>query len=83
MARPADARPARWPWLLLAVFALAAIAGLPLSAANGTGVVDDVPFVVAFGAFGVVGALIVSRDPRNRIGTLFLWVSVMAVAPIA
>jgi signal transduction histidine kinase len=73
-------RPARWPWVLLVVFALAAIAGLPLSAVNGTGVVDDVPFVVAFGAFGLVGALITSRDRRNRIGILFLWVSLAAGA---
>jgi signal transduction histidine kinase len=76
----ASERPARWPWILLVVFALAAIAGLPLSAVNGTGVVDDVPFVVAFSAFGLVGALITSRDRRNRIGILFLWVSLAAGA---
>jgi signal transduction histidine kinase len=74
------ARPARWPWVLLVLFALAAIAGLPLSAVNATGVVDDVPFVVAFGAFGLVGALITSRDRRNRIGILFLWMSLAAGA---
>jgi signal transduction histidine kinase len=69
--------------VLLVVFALAAIAGLPLSAVNGTGVIDDVPFVVAFGAFGLVGALITSRDRRNRIGVLFLWVSLAAGAGFA
>jgi signal transduction histidine kinase len=47
---------------------------------NRTGVADDVPFVVAFGTFGLVGALIVSRDPGNRIGSLFLWASVIAGA---
>ncbi len=73
-------RPARWPWVVLGVFAAAAVAGLWLSALNETGVIDDVAFVVAFGAFGVVGALIASRDLRNRIGILFLWVSLAAGA---
>jgi signal transduction histidine kinase len=82
-ARSVEQRTARWPWLVLAVFAVAAMAGLPLSVLNGTGALDDVPFVVAFGAFGVVGALILSRDRGNRIGILFLWVSLAAGAGFA
>jgi signal transduction histidine kinase len=65
---------------VLGAFSVAALIGLPISAANGTGVADDVPFVLVFAVFGVVGALIVSRDPGNRVGILFLWVCVVAAA---
>ena len=33
--------------------------------------------------FGVVGALIVSRDRRNTIGILFLWASFLTAASFA
>jgi signal transduction histidine kinase len=71
-------RRVRWPWIVLGGFGLAALVGIPLSLENRTGVADDMAFVVAFGAFGLVGALIVSRDPGNRIGHLFLYASVVA-----
>ncbi|HJS26607.1 MAG TPA: hypothetical protein VJ913_05715, partial [Actinomycetota bacterium] len=40
---------------------------------NGESVLEQVPFIVAFGLFGIVGALIVSREPDNRIGWLLLY----------
>jgi hypothetical protein len=43
--------------------------------ANGEPLDQQVPYIVAFAMFGVVGALIVSRDRRNTIGILFLWAS--------
>jgi signal transduction histidine kinase len=68
-----SARPARWPWLALAAFFSIAIAGLVLVSVNGESIAEQVPFVVAFSMFGVVGALILSRQPGNRIGGLLLW----------
>jgi signal transduction histidine kinase len=68
-------RSARWPWLAFGAFGAIAGLGIPLTISNGTGVADDLVFVVAFGMFGLVGALIASRDPGNRIGLLFLWAS--------
>jgi signal transduction histidine kinase len=75
-----ESRSIRWPWFVLCSFGAAALAGIPMSIVNGTNVGDDLPFVVAFGAFGLVGALIASRDPGNRIGYLLLYGSVAAAA---
>ncbi|HUF60007.1 MAG TPA: histidine kinase [Actinomycetota bacterium] len=80
IAATESTRTARWPWILMCCFGVAALVALVLSVANRTGVADDLPFVVAFGTFGVVGALIVSRAPGNRIGSLFLWAPVVAAA---
>ena len=44
-----------------------------LVVANGESLAQQIPYVIAFAMFGVVGALIVSRDRRNTIGLLFLW----------
>jgi signal transduction histidine kinase len=67
------ARPARWPWVVVVgFFAIAAVA-TRLVARNGESVAEQVPYIIAFGMFGVVGALIVSRAPGNRIGVLLLW----------
>ena len=66
-------RPARWPWLVLALFFGMAIAGSIGVAANGESLAEQVPFIVAFTMFGVVGALLVSRAPGNRIGALLLY----------
>jgi signal transduction histidine kinase len=74
----ATERAVRWPWFVLCVFGMAALVGIPLSIENATGVADDAAFVVAFAAFGIVGALIASRDRGNRIGYLFLYASVAA-----
>lgn len=66
-------RPARWPWLVVAGFILSALGATYLVYENGESIAEQVPFIVAFGMFGVVGALIVSREPGNRIGGLLLY----------
>jgi signal transduction histidine kinase len=70
----------RWPWLAVGVFAVFASAGMALVASLGQSVADEAPFLLAFGMFAVVGALILSRDPGNRIGGLFLYASFMTAA---
>ena len=67
------ARLARWPWLLVGLFVVFATLGTILVVANGEPVVGQVSYLVAFSMFAVVGALIVSRDRRNRIGILLMW----------
>jgi len=75
------ARPARWPWLALALFFALAIAGMIGVVVNGEPVADQVPFIVAFSMCGIVGALILSRAAGNRVGGLLLYASfVTAVA---
>jgi signal transduction histidine kinase len=69
------ARPARWPWLFLAAFFAIAIVACVLVAANGESLAEQIPFVIAFSMFGVVGALILSRASGNRIGALLLYAS--------
>ena len=71
------ARPARWPWYALSVFVAIALGGLGLVVANGESTGPQLPFVVAFTMFGVVGALIVSRDRGNVIGFLLLFAAVV------
>jgi hypothetical protein len=68
-------RPARWPWAVLASFLLMAAIALVLVAANNEPIDQQIPYVIAFSMFGVVGALIVSRDRRNTIGLLCLYAS--------
>jgi signal transduction histidine kinase len=73
-AGPANqAEPARWPWVALAIFFATAITGLVFVALNDESLATQIPYVIAFSMFGVVGALIVSRDRRNTIGLLFVW----------
>jgi|SoiMethySBSTD1v2_1073268.scaffolds.fasta_scaffold54025_2 signal transduction histidine kinase len=74
------ARPARWPWLIFAGFILAAGVGTYLVAVLGESVAEQVPPIIAFAMFGVVGALIVSREPANRIGWLLLYGSGVSAA---
>ena len=71
----APPRPAQWPWVVLAGFLAIAGVALVLVVANDEAVAEQIPYVIAFAMFGVVGAFIVSRDRRNRIGILFLWAS--------
>ena len=66
-------RPARWPWLLVVLFAVLVTLGIVLVVANHEPVVGQVTYLLAFSMFAVVGALIVSRDRRNVIGILMLW----------
>jgi len=67
------ARPARWPWAILALFVAAAIVGTIGVAINGESVAEQIPYVVAFTLFGIVGALLLSRISGNRIGALLLY----------
>jgi signal transduction histidine kinase len=55
------------------VFLAMASAGLVLVAVNGESLVGQASYLFAFTMFTVVGALIVGRDRRNRIGILLLW----------
>ena len=52
---------------------MTAIGACFLVVANDGSVLEQVPFMVAFALFGVVGALILSREPGNRIGGLLLY----------
>jgi signal transduction histidine kinase len=66
-------RPARWPWFVVGGFIACAIGASFQVVANGGSLVEQIPFIIAFGLFGIVGALIVSREPGNRIGGLLLY----------
>ncbi len=66
-------RPARWPWIVVAGFIAAAVTATFFVLENGESLAEQIPFMLAFALFGVVGALIVSREPGNRIGGLLLY----------
>jgi signal transduction histidine kinase len=66
------ARPVRWPWLGFALFLATAGVALALVVRNRESLAEQIPFVIAFAMFGVVGALILSRA-RNRVGALLLY----------
>ncbi len=70
-------RSARIAWAIFATSLVATVAALFVRA-NGTGesvTVDNVLYAAGYLAFGAVGALIGSRQPRNRIGRLALLTS--------
>jgi signal transduction histidine kinase len=69
------ARPARWPWLGFVAFFTIAVVGMVGVSVNGEPLSQQVPYVIAFSMFGIVGALIVSRDRRNVIGFMLMWAS--------
>ena len=73
-------RPARWPWIGLAIFFAFAVIGTIVVVANHESVAAQVPYIVAFTMFGIVGALIVSRDRRNVIGLMLLYASLMTAS---
>ena len=52
------ARPARWPWIGLATFLIFAAVGTVITHANDESIAAQVPYIVAFTMFGIVGALI-------------------------
>ncbi|HXF72791.1 MAG TPA: histidine kinase, partial [Actinomycetota bacterium] len=63
----------RLAWAAVALFAALAAAGLALLARNGRGGLGgNLAMVVVFGSIVAVGALVVSRQPGNPIGWLFL-----------
>jgi signal transduction histidine kinase len=66
-------RHARWPWVALGVFFSFAIVGLIGVGLNDESFADEIPYVIAFSLFGVVGALLLSRVRGNRVGALLLF----------
>ena len=66
-------RRARWPWVALGVFFSLAIVGMIGVAVNGESLAGQIPYVIAFTLFGIVGALLLSRLPGNRVGGLLLF----------
>jgi signal transduction histidine kinase len=79
-ASTSSARPARWPWIVLAVFFTIAMVGAALVAANHEPLSEQVPYIFAFSMFGVVGSVIVSRDRKNVIGLMLLYASLFTAA---
>ena len=75
-----DTRPARWPWLVLAIFFTIAMVGSAFVVSNHEPLSEQVPYIVAFSMFGVVGSVIVSRDRRNVIGLMLLYASLFTAA---
>jgi signal transduction histidine kinase len=74
---------ARWPWVVLALGAAFASVGLVFVSLNGDPLTGEATNFLAFMGMGVVGALSLSRAPRNRIGALLLWVAVSVGAAFA
>ena len=75
-----DRPAARWPWIVFSTFVIIAIVGMSLVVANDEALGEQLPFVAAFSMFGVIGALILSREPRNVIGGLLLYGSFSTAA---
>jgi signal transduction histidine kinase len=69
-------RVVRWPWVVLGLGVVFASVGLVLVSLNGRALTGEVTNFVAFMGMGVVGALSLSRAPRNVIGLLMLWVAI-------
>jgi signal transduction histidine kinase len=76
MATARATTPSRWPWIVLALAGSFAAAGLVFVSLNTVSLAGDITNFTAFMGMGVVGALILSRAPDNRIGWLLLWVAV-------
>jgi len=76
-------RRARWPWFALGVFVSLAIVGLILVAVNGESLAEQIPYVIAFTLFGVVGALLLSRIRGSRVGGLLLFGAAITGASFA
>src|SRR5919197_1344042 len=75
------ARTARWSaWLILGLDLLVTVVGLTLVVLKRrtplppgvSSVLSDAALIVAFLPYAVIGTLIISRQPENRIGSLFL-----------
>jgi signal transduction histidine kinase len=58
---------------VLGGFFCLAIAGMIGVAVNGESLAEQIPNVIAFTLFGIVGALLLSRLPGNRVGGLLLF----------
>ena len=78
-----EVRRTRWPWVGLGVFFSLAIVGLIGVAVNGESIAGQIPYVIAFTLFGIVGALLLSRLPGNRVGGLLLFGAAVTAASFA
>jgi signal transduction histidine kinase len=76
----AHVRPSRWPWLVLALFFTVAMLGAAFVVVNHEPLSEQVPYIVAFSMFGVVGSVIVSRDRKNVVGLMLLYASLFTAA---
>jgi hypothetical protein len=74
----------RWTWVawsMLAVFVVSVVLATILAVADGSLQQDPANFVVyvlGFGAFMVVGALVVAHRPNNAIGWIFSAIALLA-----
>src|SRR4029453_5228370 len=69
-------------WSMLGLFVISLIVALPLAFANGTvqqDATNQTVLTIGFGAFMVVGALIVAHRPGNAIGWIFSAIALLAV----
>jgi hypothetical protein len=70
-------------WSLLAAFAVIVAVLVALAVANGSFTFetfgDTVALLLAFGAFMVVGALVVAHRPGNAVGWVFTAIALLAV----
>jgi hypothetical protein len=67
---------------MLGLFVISLIVALPLAFANGTvqqDATNQTVLTIGFGAFMVVGALIVAHRPGNAIGWIFSAIALLAV----
>jgi len=69
---PSIATRSRWPWVLVAVYLLILPVTLWLTGVNGRSWLESSPAVIAFTAFGVLGAMILSEQGDNVIGLLLI-----------
>jgi signal transduction histidine kinase len=71
---------ARVAWTIWGLSLTLALAALTMSAVDRTlaRAAENSIYVVIFMAFGVVGALVIGRQPRNAVGWLLLTVAVLA-----
>jgi signal transduction histidine kinase len=73
-------KPTRWPWIVLVVGVSIASIGLVFVPLNGESLLGNATNVIAFTGMGVVGSLILSRVPTNRIGWLLVAVGMTIAA---
>ena len=66
-------------WSLCAITVALAVATIPLLFANSTQIADVLSTIPAFLAFAVGGALIVTHQPRNRVGWLYCVIGSSAI----
>jgi signal transduction histidine kinase len=77
---PTRSERARWPWVAFAGFVVTFGTEIVFRVLNGQSIATALPFVLPFTMFAVVGLLVVTRDPHNRIGLILLLSSLIMVA---